>query len=165
MTSLAAARPIFHSEADFQHAFAWQVHLMYPDARIRLEVRPDPAVREAVDMLCRVSGSRIAIEFKYLVRGLEALVDDEYFRLRDQGAQPLSRYDVVKDLERLERCCADDRADVGYAVVLSNDPLIWSPGRAGSIDEAFRVQDGAVLSGTVGWAPHAGPGTMRGARS
>ena len=113
-------------------------------------------------MLCVVGGSRVAVEFKYLVRGLEVVVGGEYFRLRDQGAQPLSRYDVVKDVERLERFCADDRADVGYAVVLSNDPQVWSPGRAGSIDEGFRMHDGATLSGTIGWAPHAGPGTTRG---
>ena len=68
----------------------------------------------------------------------------------------------MKDVERLERFCAGDRADIGYAVVLSNDPQVWSPGRAGSIDEAFRMHDGAMLSGAIGWAPHAGPGTTRG---
>lgn len=162
MAKLAADRPIFHSEADFQHAFAWQVHLMYPDTRIRLEVRPDPEVREAVDMLCVVGGSRVAVEFKYLVRSFETVVDGEHFRLRDQGAQPLSRYDVMKDIQRLERFCGDRRADVGYAVVLSNDPQIWSRGRVGSIDETFRMYEGASISGAISWAPHAGPGTTRG---
>ncbi|MBK9178769.1 MAG: hypothetical protein IPM45_04220 [Acidimicrobiales bacterium] len=113
-------------------------------------------------MLGVIDETRIAIEFEYLVRGLKAVIDGEYFRLRDQGAQPLSRYDVVKDVGRLERFSADDRADVGYAVVLSNDPQVWSPGRAGSIDEAFRMHDGATLSGTIRWAPHAGSGTTRG---
>lgn len=45
MARLAARRPIFHSEADFQHAFAWQVQIDHPDARIRLETRPRPGVR------------------------------------------------------------------------------------------------------------------------
>lgn len=159
---MAEDRPVFHSEADFQHAFAWQVHRLDPAAAVRLEVRPDPDVREAVDMLCRTGGRRIAVEFKYLVRRFEATIDGELFRLRDQGAQPLSRYDVLKDVGRLERFCAAGRADIGYAVVLSNDPLVWSPGRPGSIDEAFRMHDGARLAGTLSWGPKAGPGTTGG---
>jgi hypothetical protein len=162
LDALAEERPLFHSEADFQHAFAWQVHLLDPGAVVRLEVRPDPEVREAVDMLCRTGGRRIAVEFKYLVRRFEATIDGECFRLRDQGAQPLSRYDVLKDIGRLERFCAAGRADVGFAVILSNDLQVWSPGRPGSIDEAFRMYDGACLTGTLGWGPNAGPGTTRG---
>jgi len=42
MAALARVRPLFHSEADFQHAFAWQLHSADPDARIRLETRPRP---------------------------------------------------------------------------------------------------------------------------
>ncbi len=37
MADLAAHRPIFHSEADFQHALAWQIHEAMPDCEIRLE--------------------------------------------------------------------------------------------------------------------------------
>lgn len=162
MHSLAEHRPVFHSEADFQHAFAWQAHVRHPTARIRLELRPDPDVRETVDMLCVIGGERIAVEFKYLVRRFEVTIDGEAFRLHDQGAQPLSRYDVVKDIERLERFCLNDGADVGHAVVLSNDALMWSPGRTGSVDEGFRLHDGAVLGGTLAWAVHAGKGTTRG---
>jgi hypothetical protein len=162
MRVLAANRPVFHSEADFQQAFAWQLRLLRADAVIRLELRPDPALREAVDMRFTIGGTRVAVEFKYLVRAFEVMIDGEYFRLRDQAAQPLSRYDVLKDIERLERFCASGWADVGYAVVLSNDPPVWSPGRPGSIDEAFRMQGGATLTGTLGWASHAGPGTTRG---
>ena len=36
MAALARMRPLFHSEADFQHAFAWQLRSAHPDARIRL---------------------------------------------------------------------------------------------------------------------------------
>ncbi len=38
---LSAVRPIFHSEADFQHALAWTIQLQHPDATIRLEIRPE----------------------------------------------------------------------------------------------------------------------------
>ena len=40
MTQLAAARPVFHSEADFQFAFAQTVWSMDPGIRLGLEVPP-----------------------------------------------------------------------------------------------------------------------------
>lgn len=40
ISSLGRKRPIFHSEADLQHALAWEIHLALPDAAVRLEVQP-----------------------------------------------------------------------------------------------------------------------------
>ena len=37
LTALAKQRPIFHSEADFQHAIAWEMHKHLPRASVRLE--------------------------------------------------------------------------------------------------------------------------------
>lgn len=36
MQSLSVKRPIFHSEADFQHALAWELQSEFPKASIRL---------------------------------------------------------------------------------------------------------------------------------
>jgi hypothetical protein len=58
MAAIAHSRPLFHSEADFQHGFAWQLHTTYPDARIRLETRPRPGVR--LDVLALVDGQRVS---------------------------------------------------------------------------------------------------------
>src|SRR5688500_96340 len=96
MAALARARPLFHSEADFQHAFAWQLHSAYPDARIRLETRPRPGVR--LELLALIDGQRIAVELKYLLRDLTTTVEDELFELPFQSAQDVRRYDFVKDI-------------------------------------------------------------------
>jgi hypothetical protein len=40
---LAAKRPLFHSEADFQFALAWQIRSAY-DVEVRLETHPRPLV-------------------------------------------------------------------------------------------------------------------------
>ena len=45
LAGLSAKRPVFHSEADFQHAFAWEVHLLDPRIEVRLETHPEPNVR------------------------------------------------------------------------------------------------------------------------
>jgi hypothetical protein len=56
MAALALVRPLFHSEADFQHAFAWQLHRAHADARVRLETRPRPGVR--LDVMALIGGRR-----------------------------------------------------------------------------------------------------------
>lgn len=66
---LASVRPIFHSEADFQHALAWQVQLEVPTAAIRLETRPFADRRMYLDLAVNVDGHRVAIELKHLTRG------------------------------------------------------------------------------------------------
>lgn len=40
LPGLAGERPVFHSEADFQQALAWAVHVAHPGLRVRLETRP-----------------------------------------------------------------------------------------------------------------------------
>ena len=50
MRALASHRPVFHSEADFQHALAWQIHRMLPGAVIRLEYRPLPTEPMYLDL-------------------------------------------------------------------------------------------------------------------
>lgn len=160
LSALARRRGVFHSEADFQHALAWQLQLDHPAARVRLETRPLPGKALALDLLFEQDGLKTAVELKYLVRSLVIEVAGERFELRAQSAHDVRRYDVVKDICRLEAVVAAGAADDGVLVALSNDPAYWSPGRAGTIDAAFRVHEGARLSGTVGWAPHAGAGTM-----
>lgn len=61
MAALARVRPVFHGEADFQHAFAWEMHIADPSAKVRLETRPRPGIR--LDLLASIGGFRIAIEF------------------------------------------------------------------------------------------------------
>lgn len=158
MTALAARRPVFHSEADFQHAFAWQVQLEHPEARIRLETRPRPGVR--LDVLALVNARRVAFELKYLLRRLTVTVEDELFDLPLQGAQDVRRYDFIKDISRLEQLRADEAADDCFAVCLTNDPLYWAAdrGRSEVIDAAFRIPEGRTIAGLLAWATHASPG-------
>ncbi len=47
---LARNRPAFHSEADFQLAFARALEQEFWDDHVRLEYRIDPSVRRRVDM-------------------------------------------------------------------------------------------------------------------
>lgn len=161
MSGLAARRPVFHSERDFQHALAWQIQLNYPQAQIRLETRPRRGVH--LDMLIRLGGTRTAVELKYLVAALHAIVGEESFDLPHQSANDISRHDVIKDITRIEAALSDGHADSGCVVILTNDRSYWQPAtRADTIDAAFRLHEGRVLEGTLGWAARAGHGTTTG---
>jgi hypothetical protein len=105
MTALAEHRPVFHSEADFQHALAWQLQKADPAARIRLELRPRRGM--CLDVLVSSDGVRAAIELKYLVRRFQGEVDGEQFDLPDQSAHDIGRYDVIKDVVRTESFVAE----------------------------------------------------------
>jgi hypothetical protein len=54
MRDVAAARPVFHSEADFQHALAWELQLRYPQAQIQ-----QVAVFSPNQGACRNYGPRV----------------------------------------------------------------------------------------------------------
>ena len=66
LSRLARVRPVFHSEADFQHAFAWEVHRLDPLMQVRLEVQLQ--TKKYLDLLLwRSDINRFtAIELKYL---------------------------------------------------------------------------------------------------
>lgn len=160
IAGMAAERPVFHSEADFQHSLAWHLKLADPASRIRLETRPVRGMR--LDILVESRGRRAALELKYLVKRFHGNVGGEAFELPDQSAHDTSRYDVIKDIVRTESFVANGVADEGRTIVLTNDPAYWLPGRnPETIDAQFRIDEGRVLEGSLRWGDRAGAGTTR----
>lgn len=154
MAEVAQRRPIFHSEADFQFALAQTLAELKPAAQCRLEV-PQPRsgrAREYLDLLVRgPDGAATAVELKYFTRAWAGVVVDEAFALRDHAATDLARLHYVHDIYRLERFAATSRV-AGVAIMLTNEPLLWDPGRQGKgNDAAFRIHEGQVLSGLLEW--------------
>ena len=164
LAGLATKRPVFHSEADFQHALAWELHLMDPNINVRLEYRP-PWMdrRQYIDIWVIQGDTETAIELKYKTKKMDISIAGEQFALQNQAAQDIGRYDFVKDIERLERVVAARRQVVGYAIILTNDSTYWShPRRSDSVDSDFRIQEGRTLSGLLSWGAGASEGTRRG---
>jgi hypothetical protein len=164
MSRLASRRPLFHSEADFQLAFAWELQSADVDAQLRLEQRVMASPTIALDIMMRVHGRRYAFELKYLKRALEIVIADEPFKLAT-GAPDVEHYDILKDITRLERLTASGICDAGCALVLTNVDDFWKPrtpdARVTGFDE-FRLFDGRELRGDLSWGASAGPGTRRG---
>jgi hypothetical protein len=156
---LAHERNVFHSEADFQHAFAWRIHRDLPDAKIRLEVPMElalPAEHERVHIDVLVDGIW-AIELKYKTRQSEYAVGEEGFVLRGHGAQDFGRYDFVKDIQRVEAVVLEGPCTGGYAIMLTNDDQYWKRSDRCTMDAAFRIADGQTIGGTLRWADPSRP--------
>jgi hypothetical protein len=161
--TLRQSRPVFHSEADFQQALAWAIHLSDPSARVRLETRPAPGMRLDLLIWRPDLGRYLALELKYLTAAWSGEVNGERFGLVSQGAQDIRAYDVLKDVQRVERFVDDHPGWSGMVLVLSNDPSYWSrPGHGRTTNaDAFRIYEDQVISGSRAWGAGTGAGTMK----
>lgn len=167
--ALSQRRPVFHSEADFQHELAWQIRMADPSLAVRLEIPLvlDAATgrREWLDLrVTSREGTRTAIELKYVTDRLETTVEGERFNLARRAAQDITTYDIVKDVARLERFVTAGEADDALLILLANDAWYWkTPTNDRAIGSGqFRVHEGTLLTGVRTWQAGSGPGTRKG---
>jgi hypothetical protein len=160
LNALAQVRPVFYSEADFQHALAWELHSRHVGAHIRLERQVLPGLR--LDLSFNLGECVTAMELKYKTSRLNALVGGEEFKLQNQAAEPPNRYLIIEDLVRVERILSAGKATEGFVVFLTNNSRYWNPGldHGSDISAAFRIHEGRRLAGTLAWAAQTASGTM-----
>ena len=161
---LEESRQLFHSEADFQHEFAWKIHEQYEDVCVRLEY-PVPLndKRLSLDVWLKKNNSRMAIELKYKTQFFKGPDrQGENFHLRNQNARDQGRYDFLKDIQRLETLKRWSKIDIGCAILLTNDCGYWdSPDDIDRVGGKFYVTDGRTLPLHMEWN-NAGAGTVQG---
>jgi hypothetical protein len=163
LSSLAKRRAVFHSEADLQFAFAWEAKSLSPGLDVRLETHPEPSLRLDLELIDPGSRCGLAVELKYMTRLWVGVHGGESFALKNHGASDLRAYDVVKDIERVERFVSKRSGWAGFVIAMTNEAAYWrSPmhGRATNAD-SFRLFEGNVLAGERRWGPNTG-GTSRG---
>ena len=152
MIGLSLERSIFHNEADLQHALAWRIHTLDPDCRVRLETRLGDYF---VDLW--LPDSRVAIELKFAKCEFRTESRGEEFHL-PTGSWDTTAHHYFQDLERLEWLLNAGTIGTGFAVLLSNEPKIWTPPnpRRPNQFDAFRLhEDQPPLVGQRDVAGHA----------
>lgn len=170
MSELSRQRPAFHSEADFQHAFAQLLEKMHPNLEVRLEIpyrvigTSDLDPRTVVDLFCKDpdGGGVTAIEFKYRTRRWSGSVGGEDIQLLHHSAADLGRLYFVHDISRLERWSQTD-GGTAFVIFLTNEDAYWSGPRRRrpTNDAAFRIHEGVELSGELQWANNSYPANNR----
>jgi|GEM_PF-757140 len=166
MANLSHKRPIFHSEADFQHSLSWELRNIDPNLDIRLEVPfALNSERRYVDLIIRLADRVIFVELKYKTRESRHHLNGELFALKNQGAIDQGAYDILKDLWRIEQFVSKTPNSEGFVLVISNDSRYWSQPvvRAKpSIDEEFKLTNNRAFHGTLSWHSSAGSGSTKG---
>jgi hypothetical protein len=165
LAALSVKRPLFHSEADFQHALAWEIHQQWLGCSIRLEFKPPNATdRTYIDIWVKTLDILIAIELKYKTRTFSTNIQGEDFNLSNHSAPDQGRYDFLKDIQRLEQIVYGySNAAIGYAIFLSNDPTYWKlPLDKPTADAQFRIHQNRTLTGELNWGTTASSGSTRG---
>lgn len=162
--SLRVKRPIFHSEADFQFALAWEIQLFFPSVHIRLEYPPKNEPNKYIDIIVRDGENVYPIELKYPTKKYSIFSHGEQFNLKDHGAQDLGKYDFIKDICRVESFSLHMEGFVhGYVLWLTNDPSYWTPPKRENVGyAAFSVHHGVKKAGSMAWGPNLGIGTIKG---
>ena len=155
LAELARQRPVFHSEADFQHAFARALWRADHRIDVRLEARQPGPTREYLDLLAYGPNGRTAIEFKYFTRHWSGTAGNppEHYDLRAHGATDLARRNFIFDIARLERFGTSTDQN-GLAILLTNDKALWTQPptrRTPPRDADFRIHQDRTLSGTLHW--------------
>jgi len=156
-------RGVFHSEADFQFALAWEIQQVFPEAYVRLEYCPKLAPQMHVDILVSYFGQVYPIELKFKKNDFFLNVGDELYSLKKHGAQDIGKYDCLLDIMRVEQL-STLLSDFGrgYVVWLTNDSLYWkSSKKNNTICRDFSMHEGCIKSGKMNWAANAGLGTTR----
>jgi hypothetical protein len=167
LEELAQRRPLFHSEADFQHELAWELRESWKPRAIRLEWPVTACERPgALDLMVETARGRVGIELKYWKKAFVDKVLGEPFALKNQAAQDISRYDFWKDVARIEDLVAHGVLHRGYVVALTLDQTYWNESTRPTVDIDFRLHEGRAVEGPIAleWRG-ASEGTMRGERT
>ena len=165
LNDLSIKRPIFHSEADFQHALAWQIKEFYQqqkhdDLEIQLERRFDlkNGKQTHLDILFKINNTKIfPFELKYKTKGkykkdfLTVETEKDTFKLKNQGAKDGGRYLFLRDISRIEEIIKQNKFDTGYAIFLTNDSGYWNKSNRDTIDKDFLIHEGRILKGVLKW--------------
>lgn len=140
LIALARKRQVFCSELDFQLHLAWE--MKERGWEVLLEYDPQCFKTNAAINILVVKPERIAFELKYKTTSFQCDIDGEQMCLKQQAAQNIGHYELIKNLSRVKAVVASGRADRGFTIGLTNDASYWREGRRGTAAEMFRMFDG-----------------------
>ena len=167
---LKSKRKVFFSESDFQFALAWKIQRHYAKKNIEADIRleycfqdKDDNKNKYIDIIVKLENTIYPIELKYKTlsflnektKSRTVKDNNEYYNLKNQGAQDLGRYDYLKDIQRIEQFSKnkdyEKDFECGYAILLTNDKLYWSETNRDTIDKQFRIDNGFIKTGKLVW--------------
>lgn len=164
MQKLAAWRPVFYSEKDFQLSLAWVIKSECSGAEVYLEYVPSSDLSLHVDIIVKHSGKLYPIEIKYKTKKCTIVSDGLNYSLKEHSAKDINSYAYLKDIERIEKLVYNDpdKYEQGYAIMLTNALTYKITPKDGTIYKAFSIAENEEKKGTMEWNAKASAGTKKG---
>ena len=162
MASLAERRPVFHSEADFQHELAMEISRTGFGVRLEIpfEVNLNNVhITVELDLLLLNARTKhkTAVEIKYVKSAVTVDHRGERFNLKNTWGTNLPRFDCLADFQRVGQLKAAGIVDSAFTIFLTNSASAWADNVGGtnimarqfSIHEGREMNAGALLN----WVP------------
>ncbi len=176
MRTLSKRRPVFHSEADFQHELAFELREHLKDAKVRLEypqksIKEEGKKRKYIDIVVFFDDEVIGIEVKYALKGMnknnnkkdtlisvdnDKIKNPENFYVSGQGGQNKRGFAFIEDIHKLENFeiigenhkFKNKGCLYGYLIILTNDATYSKKARSKKAKCAkYKFYEGAILKG------------------
>lgn len=162
MASLAERRPVFHSEADFQHELAMEISRTGFGVRLEIPYEVNlnnEHITVELDLLLLNARTehKTAVEIKYVKSAVTVEHNEESFNLKKTWGTNLPRFDCLADFQRVGQLKAAGIVDFAFAIFLTNSASAWTDNvgeseimaRQFSIHEGRQMYAGALLN----WVP------------
>ena len=150
MNGLAVRDHVINSREEFHHALCDYLFEIFPNEEVVREIHPRSFGNTR--FIVGIPSRGVAIRLWCPRAG----------KWRDN----LTRYEFLRDVDRMENAVADGNCwRQGIVVMLTDMSKLWEVPKTapvGSIDAAFLIHHGATLNGRLDWAKHASPGTKKG---
>ncbi len=151
----------FYSEASFQLSLGIELFKRL-GVTARLEMRV-PETGEYLDVFYQHQRCRVGVELKYKTRA----TTKPGFEYLNQGAQNNGRYDVLRDVERLESFKKSKVIDKGFGIFVTNDKYYMSTIGASAGVAPFELSEGRIIPNALkaGWVGRTGEIRLAGSHS
>lgn len=163
LAHLSHRRPVFNSEAEFQHELAMELDRSGYEVRLevpRIVTLNGSKVRVEIDLLVKQT-TWTAIELKYVKQATVIEHGGESFDLAHTWGTNLSRFDCLADVRRVEALVESNHAQRGFAIFMTNAPSAWQEDVASTSNIAgeFSIHDGRRLpqGQPLNWRPTTPP--------
>jgi len=163
----SSKKTIYVSEKDLVLNFAFYLKQKFPEAICRFEEPYAIDYKQQtqlphflefpklsfIDLMLELNGKKYALEFKYQTALLPVKEIQEAFELKAHGAQDVLRFGFRKDIYRPEQLKAEKEIEKGFAILLSNDPLLINTDCSKpTLDQDYRFSDtNRIIGGQVFW--------------
>lgn len=85
-----------------------------------------------------------------------------WYYLKNHGAQPIGKYDYLKDIQRMESFSREiNNYKTGFTIFLTNDNSYWEKNTKETVDEQFCLNENMIKTGLLKWADSTGDGTKK----